>query len=724
MMPQASPAKRARLEAIRNQDVLEIVSAIQETVTTTQRLDVLRRLFNWLGYHASTRIYRCDPGLVQLLVRSGVIQALQAQLMLVMHRHGATKEEVAYLCMALDLFYRVSSETCDEKSLQETNPDFFVVLPRALQRGAVLPVLSIWHSCSSSAFGTSLLLRDKHLLQQVTSAFPSQNYDEQALNELLGLLKNITYFDEACRRRVMEQPGLVEFLTSTTGGGLKIDERLSAVFRNLALSCHTRPMLAQRSDILNALIRMTNIDSKSTRRNVLNTFVSLAMDADACLLIVFHGDGMLVDFLKRYAVFEEDDVVRKRAIRTLRLFARDTLVQLMAQDRELMNILSHRALYDDNHEVRAEAAEAFARYAGLMKAAMPQHEAILEALSQLVSSPNVEPMVMAKALKEQSSYPENRAAIARKEKLLKALARIGAAPDSSKVTRETVCGTFLDLSLEQCNLGILATSPTLKSLVHNAGDRTEGHYQLREIAVRTLLHLAMVPQNRHRMAREFNLMQALLQFTSVTYSDSLKKEVKLVWGRHDGTMDRFMFGAQPGILRVMESYQSWKEDMNQNLERTRERQRLLAVQIKELLGDDEYKTLQQMTSALLEPEGDDDSDSDSESPLVTFVQDAVTLIRPKLTQIDIPPDVRETILLEIADGMENMHANRMTATKVNIESLKDDLKETFVRGSGRGGQNISKTSNRVMLVHISTNLRVECQDTRSIQQTARLPGNA
>eukprot|EP00934_Nitzschia_sp_Nitz4_P007460 Nitzschia sp. Nitz4//scaffold232_size35869//31724//33337//NITZ4_007815-RA/size35869-processed-gene-0.22-mRNA-1//-1//CDS//3329543354//7450//frame0 len=227
---------------------------------------------------------------------------------------------------------------------------------------------------------------------------------------------------------------------------------------------------------------------------------------------------------------------------------------------------------------------------------------------------------------------------------------------------------------------------------------------------------------------------------------------RLVWDRHDGTMDRFLFGAQPGILRVMESYQSWKEDMDQNLERSRERQRLLAVKIKELLGDDDYKTLQQMTLALLEPEGDDDYDSDSESPLETFVQDAVALIRPKLTQIDMPtdsswprlqkgvkaseywlldllsewvatcpkPDVRETILLEIADRMENMHANRKMATKVNIQLLEDDLKETFVRGSGRGGQKINKTSNRVMLVHIPTNLRVECQDTRSLQQNRKI----
>jgi protein subunit release factor A len=37
-----------------------------------------------------------------------------------------------------------------------------------------------------------------------------------------------------------------------------------------------------------------------------------------------------------------------------------------------------------------------------------------------------------------------------------------------------------------------------------------------------------------------------------------------------------------------------------------------------------------------------------------------------------------------------------------------------------GGQKINKTSNRVILVHIPTQLRVECQDTRSLQQNRKI----
>jgi protein subunit release factor B len=39
---------------------------------------------------------------------------------------------------------------------------------------------------------------------------------------------------------------------------------------------------------------------------------------------------------------------------------------------------------------------------------------------------------------------------------------------------------------------------------------------------------------------------------------------------------------------------------------------------------------------------------------------------------------------------------------------------------GPGGQKINKTSNRVILIHRPTQLRVECQDTRSLQQNRKI----
>jgi len=44
---------------------------------------------------------------------------------------------------------------------------------------------------------------------------------------------------------------------------------------------------------------------------------------------------------------------------------------------------------------------------------------------------------------------------------------------------------------------------------------------------------------------------------------------------------------------------------------------------------------------------------------------------------------------------------------------EEDLKESFVRSSGAGGQNVNKVSTCVMLFHWPSGLEVKCQKTRS-----------
>ena len=48
------------------------------------------------------------------------------------------------------------------------------------------------------------------------------------------------------------------------------------------------------------------------------------------------------------------------------------------------------------------------------------------------------------------------------------------------------------------------------------------------------------------------------------------------------------------------------------------------------------------------------------------------------------------------------------------------LQETFIKGSGPGGQKINKVKNKVVLVHVPTNIQVSVQKTRSLTDNRRI----
>lgn len=53
-------------------------------------------------------------------------------------------------------------------------------------------------------------------------------------------------------------------------------------------------------------------------------------------------------------------------------------------------------------------------------------------------------------------------------------------------------------------------------------------------------------------------------------------------------------------------------------------------------------------------------------------------------------------------------------SRMELAGLNEaDIEETFVRGSGSGGQKINKTSSCVQLKHLPSSTIVRCQDTRS-----------
>jgi len=74
--------------------------------------------------------------------------------------------------------------------------------------------------------------------------------------------------------------------------------------------------------------------------------------------------------------------------------------------------------------------------------------------------------------------------------------------------------------------------------------------------------------------------------------------------------------------------------------------------------------------------------------------------------------------MSISPEKEKAIAERM----IRLGVSEEDLRETFVRSSGPGGQNVNKTATCVYLVHLPTGLSVKCQQDRSQNVNRLLAG--
>lgn len=86
-------------------------------------------------------------------------------------------------------------------------------------------------------------------------------------------------------------------------------------------------------------------------------------------------------------------------------------------------------------------------------------------------------------------------------------------------------------------------------------------------------------------------------------------------------------------------------------------------------------------------------------------------------------------LKTICSNVLGRSVSRIIRCKTTIDTsklpalLEEDLEETFVRGSGPGGQSVAKTNNKVVLTHIPTGIVVQCHNSRSLfknREEARL----
>jgi uncharacterized protein (UPF0248 family) len=223
----------------------------------------------------------------------------------------------------------------------------------------------------------------------------------------------------------------------------------------------------------------------------------------------------------------------------------------------------------------------------------------------------------------------------------------------------------------------------------------------------------------------------------------IKYRERIVWDREKRVDHVF---SNEGIEQVMENYDEWKRKRDNAENWNKQRQAQVSDRLQNMLGLERFGQLKELSTSLKSFATEKTTSTKIE--VENYVQACLNLFQQvrdnPSTSLDpslIPtsdyealdslselaaflPDsfLRPMILSELSLAME-----RAKGKKTNVASqrelpvlLDEDLTESFIRGSGPGGQKINKTSNRVLLVHEPTQLRVECQDTRSLQQNRKI----
>jgi hypothetical protein len=513
-------------------DASRTVSDLNQAVKTESRLRVLSALFQHLGYNMESRVCVKEDSL-GAFVEEGAVNALCLQLGFLLNKRDISREELEYTCRALEVLYRCS-DSVRGTSLQEIGSDLIYLLLKAFKRGECLArqeIVAIFYSAACCDTGVFLLIKTQGLMAAVSEVLRDEATCSEAVMDSLGLLKRLTHCAAESRLQILEQPGLLPCLVRlpfTISHEEKAMERLSCLFRNLAATPSVRIAMLQNNEMLTALVRLANCNRRTTR-NMLFTLDCLTMESDYCVAMVMHGDGVLLNVLRRLIGEESDEVVRRRAARALRLLACDKAIPLLIHDSNLMNTLYTSALYDSTREVRIEAAKAFTSCAALIRAPMPQHDAILKSLTNLATGPTVVPEVIAKALKEQALHPLNRVPMADHRGLLEALATIATQENGWTAAKEYAMGALYDLSCEKENREKMAIAPAvLRALVLNTLDRNHDTHAIRVLAMDSLLNLTSVESNLKRMANHDGLLRALVQYAATAPEEESKRAVKKV----------------------------------------------------------------------------------------------------------------------------------------------------------------------------------------------------
>jgi hypothetical protein len=550
----------------------EIISELQSSLTTRKRLSVLKRLRQCLsntdctiGDHNENIFRNVSPAksFSAEAIKLGIVNILRFQLHHLLYRHGSTLTEVQLTCQGLlHLLRGCQRRDIWQEAVMKQGSGLLDLLidsvyfekkkkpsSNAWGDSVHVTVLSVLYMVSSFAAGSSMLLGTRSVGQLVVDSLNDETLTQATVADLLGILKNWTYFEEDHRGRLLQTGDLLLAMTALPcrrSFSVKNRQRLSSILRNFMVSIECREIFIREPSAIAMMIQLMTWDPSSPlnstektdwqkqRYNLLDVLISLSMDRDTALALIFHDDGIILTKLKRFLKESADDLVRKKAAQSIRLLAHGMSAPILTKDAELMYLLTDAALHDRCLQVRRESTDAFTRCAALVQAnKSPHYQAVLDALTQLTRQlehqSNVSINMLAQAFKQQSTYECNRAPMVERIELLRMIAKLALSTESP-VASEDACSAILNLAMEESKRENLANEPKLlDALVANLFDNcvsVSANSTRKKNVVRTLILLATDPANRSKMARHSCLIQSMISAARSIRSVEMKDELK------------------------------------------------------------------------------------------------------------------------------------------------------------------------------------------------------
>mmetsp|Transcript_28408 Transcript_28408/g.43506 ORF Transcript_28408/g.43506 Transcript_28408/m.43506 type:complete len:594 (+) Transcript_28408:178-1959(+) len=527
-----SPVNRPRarnLEGKHRTHVQIMSRTLLQAITDDQRNMAFSQAQQMLDHKIET--------LHDIEISEGIVSSLCLQLGYVLNKGNSYVQDIVTIFSLLSLVYQCSDKS-KAKSFQQAGEDLFRMIEIAFDNirdteyfdWCTYHIMRVVRALSRVKEASIAMVRQEEMLNIIRIIILDTDSNLGAKLDAVATLKNITYYAEDHRLKILHHPGLIDALirTCTVHGDEMGKEFASAVIRNLAMAQNTKIPMVEHSCLLDVLVELTDDPDLKTRRNAISAIGSLAIADENSIAFVTHGEGIILQIMRRLVEEEEDAIIRRRAARALRCFGRKETVEMIVDCKDIVNSLCKVAMQDKSIEAQIEAIEALACYISHAHEMTSYYKKMLDAMVNIAnSSPPLSCLVtLVKTMNTLSCFDRHQKPMTDHPELLQTVCQIAKKSKATVTCLEQAASVFYNLSCDEESREKITTPQILEVLVSIGSKDDADAILANAFAVRTLVNLAKFEDNRIVMAQENGLLKCLIQFASTSQDSTTKDEVK------------------------------------------------------------------------------------------------------------------------------------------------------------------------------------------------------